>query len=64
MKALKQGVMKFARDACALSDARLQRHVELMVQLPQPQLVGRPQQRQEEEARTERETSSYSTKGA
>ncbi len=34
MEALKQCVMKFARDACPLSDTRLQRHLELMMQLP------------------------------
>ena len=47
MGALQQCVVKLARDACALADARIQRQVELTMQLPDAQLVGRPQQRQE-----------------
>ena len=37
--------MQFARDACPLSNARLQGQSELPVQLPDAKLVGRPQQR-------------------
>ena len=42
--------MQFARDACSLSNARLQGQGELPVQLPDAKLVGRPQQRQKEKA--------------
>ena len=54
MKALQQGVMKFTRDACALSDARLQCHLELMMQLPDAPSIGRPQQCQEDAAQSAR----------
>ena len=51
MEALKQSVVKVPRDACALADTRLQRHGELMMQLPDTQLVGCPQQRQKQQPR-------------
>ena len=37
--------MQIAGDARTLGNASNQRHSELMMQLPNPQLVGRPQQR-------------------
>ena len=40
--------MQVPRDPCALAHARLQRHLELMMQLPDAQLVRRPEQRQKE----------------
>src|SRR5271165_2524832 len=40
--------MQLARNACALADTRVQRDLELMMQLPDTPLVGRPQQRQKE----------------
>ena len=36
--------MELARNACALADARLDGHVEFPMQLPDAQLVGRPEQ--------------------
>ena len=48
MEALQQSVVKLPRNPCALADARLQRHLELMMQLPDTPLVRRPQQCQEE----------------
>ena len=50
MEALQQSVVKLARNPCALADARVQRHLELMMQLPQTPLVGRPQKSQEHRA--------------
>ena len=40
VEALQQSVVQIAGDTCAFADARLQRHVELMMQLPDAQLVG------------------------
>ena len=48
VEALQQGVVKVSRNPRTLSDACVQGHLELMTQPPEPQLVGRPQQRQEE----------------
>ena len=45
MKALQQSVVQIAGDTCALADARVQRHIELMMQLPDTEQVDRPQQR-------------------
>src|SRR5208337_808506 len=44
MKTLQQSVVQIARDPCALTDPCVQRHIELLLQLPDSQLVGRPQQ--------------------
>ena len=44
LHALQQRVVQFARDARALFDAPLQAHVEFPLQLPDTELVGRPQQ--------------------
>jgi hypothetical protein len=41
--------MEFSRDACALADAGLERHFELMMQLSDTQLVGCPQHRHKED---------------
>src|SRR5579859_2486541 len=47
MEALQQSVVKFARDAGALSDPRLQRQFELALQSPHPPLVDHPQNHQQ-----------------
>src|SRR5208337_4368700 len=44
MEALQQRVVQITRDTCSLADALFQAHVELLRQLPQPQLVQPPQQ--------------------
>ena len=44
MEALQQRVVQIASDAGPLADALFQAHVELPRQLPQPQLIQRPQQ--------------------
>ena len=44
MKALQQSVVQVPGNSCSLADSRLQRHLEIMMQLPDSQLVGRPQQ--------------------
>jgi hypothetical protein len=46
MEALEQRVVQLAGDPRPLPDARLERHVELVLQLPDTQLVTCPQQRQ------------------
>ena len=46
VEALQQSVVKVACNPCAFADARLERHVELMLQLPDTPLVRRPHQRQ------------------
>ena len=61
MEALQQGVMKLSRDPSSLTDARLERHVELMTQLPDTQLVARPQQRQKHSRARQCETTSCPT---
>src|ERR1019366_9401658 len=48
VKALQQSVMQLERNACALVDTRVQRHLELMTQLLETPLVARPQQRYKE----------------
>ena len=58
MEALQQSVVQVPRDSCALADARLQRHLKVMMQAPDSVLVGRPQQCQKELRRRARETSS------
>src|SRR5271166_2670183 len=40
--------MQVACNACALADPRLQRHFELLMQLPDTPLIRRPQQRPKE----------------
>src|SRR5271166_5387366 len=40
--------MQLACNACALADTRVQRYLELMLQLPDTPPVGRPQQRRQE----------------
>ena len=42
VEALKQSVVKVSGNACALAHARIQCHLELMVQVPNPQLVSEP----------------------
>ena len=42
VEALKQSVVKVPGNACALAHARIQCHLELMVQVPDPQLVSEP----------------------
>ena len=44
LKALQQRVVQFAGDARPLVDALLQAHVEFLLELPDTELVGRPQQ--------------------
>jgi hypothetical protein len=44
VKTLQQGIVQFSRDAGALADPRLERHLELMMQVPDPHLVRGPQQ--------------------
>ena len=49
VKALQQRVVQIAGDTGTLADALLQSHIELLRQLPQPQLIECPQQCQESE---------------
>ena len=56
MEALQQRVVQLSRDACALADTRIQRHLELMTQLPNTPPVDRPQQSEERDAHRARET--------
>ena len=58
MKTLQKGVMQVTRDPRTLTDARLQRHLELMLQLPDTQLVGHPHQCQKEQPHREPGTNS------
>src|SRR5271167_4877867 len=48
VKSLQQSVVKLPRNPRAFAHARLQRHVELLVQVPDTQLVSRPQQYQKQ----------------
>jgi hypothetical protein len=46
LKTLKQSVVQFARNARALAHSRLQSHVELVRELPDTELISRPEQDQ------------------
>jgi len=48
VETLQQRVVQLPRNPRALADARVQCHLELMVQLPDTYQVGRPKQRQKE----------------
>jgi hypothetical protein len=45
VEALQERVVQIASDACSLADTSLERHGELMMQLPDAQLIDCPQQR-------------------
>ena len=47
VEALKESVVEISGNPCALAHARVQCHLELMVQVPDTQLVGEPQHRQQ-----------------
>ena len=42
LETLQQRVVQIASNACALADARIERHLEFMMQLADPVLVGPP----------------------
>jgi hypothetical protein len=50
VEALEQSIVKLASNPRTFADAGIQRHLELTMQLPDPPLISRPQQRQKSES--------------